>query len=434
MLEHELPLRGNLLTSRFYSTMPYSQQAPRPDDSDGVNDAPKLLADRLSFLELDERDQARLRALTPCLEDYSVTFVEAFYRHLFAFENSARFLREPQVVERLKRAQQQHFLSLLQCEWDTAYVDQRKRVGQMHANVGIDPELFLGAYNQYLQHSFRHYLSGDGKPISPEIETLMSLLKVVFLDLGLTLEAYFLRATQNIQVALDMYWKANIELRQFAHLTSHDLKTPLATVANFCDEALDEFGDQMPSGAKELIASARDRTFRMSTMIDELLHATTSFDLARQLQEVSSQTAFGEALDRLRPAMQAKQITFNSPETMPIVWGDAIRLRESFYNVLANALKYVEAKTGRITTTIQSRDDEVEFIIADNGPGIPREELEQIFAPFHRSTAHRDRPGSGLGLYFTKTMLEYQGGKVWAESAPGDGSSFHIVLRKPPSD
>lgn len=415
--------------------MPNRKQAPRPNDSDGLNDAPKPLADRLSFLELDERDRARLRELAPRLEEYSLTFVEAFYRHLFSFEMSARFLREPKVVERLKQAQQQHFLSLLQCEWDTDYVDQRKHVGQMHANVGIDPELFLGAYNQYIQHSFRHYLSGDGnKRLSPEIETLMSLLKVVFLDVGLTLEAYFLRATQNIQMALDMYWKANIELRQFAHLTSHDLKTPLATVANFCDEALDEFGDQMPSGAKELIASARDRTFRMSTMIDELLHATTSFDLARRLQEVSSQAAFAEALDRLRPAIQAKHITFSAPETMPMVWGDAIRLRESFYNVLANALKYVEAKTGRITTTVQNRGDEVEFVVADNGPGIPREELEQIFAPFHRSTAHRDRPGSGLGLYFTKTMLEYQGGKVWAESTPGEGSSFHIVLRKPPSD
>lgn len=414
--------------------MPYSNQDPRLNDNDPANDAPKKLADRLSFLELDERDQARLRALAPRFEDYSVKFVEDFYRHLFAFESSARFLKEPAVVERLKRAQQQHFLSLLQCEWDTAYVEQRKHVGQTHANVGIDPEMFLGAYNQYVQHSFRHYLSSEDRSISPELETLMSLLKVVFLDLGLTLEAYFLRATQNIQKALDMYWKANIELRQFAHLTSHDLKTPLATVANFCDEALDEFGDRMPSGAKELIASARDRTFRMSTMIDELLHATTSFDLARQLQEVSSQAAFGEALDRLRPAMHAKQISFEAPETMPVVWGDAIRLRESFYNVLANAMKYVEAKTGRIATTIRTRSDEVEFVVADNGPGIPREELEQIFAPFHRSTAHRNRPGSGLGLYFTKTMLEYQGGKVWAESTPGEGSSFHIVLRKPPSD
>ena len=414
--------------------MPFSKFSATPKNSDADKVAPKKLADRLAFLELDEHDRARLQALAPRFVDYSVELVEAFYQHLFAFENSARFLKDPAVVERLKRAQQQHFLSLMQCEWDSSYVDQRIRVGQTHANVGIDPEMFLGAYNQYVQHSFRHYLSSEDRSISPEIETLMSLLKVVFLDLGLTLEAYFLRATQNIQKALDMYWKANIELRQFAHLTSHDMKTPLATVANFCDEALDEFGAEMPEGAKELITSARDRTFRMSSMIDELLHATTSFDLARQLQEVSSQAAFGEALDRLRPVIQAKQITLEIPESMPLVWGDAIRLRESFYNVISNALKYVDAKTGRITMTIRNLSDEVEFIIADNGPGIPREELERIFAPFHRSMVHRDRPGSGLGLYFTKTMLEYQGGKVWAESTPGAGSSFHIALRKPPSD
>ncbi len=95
-----------------------------------------------------------------------------------------------------------------------------------------------------------------------------------------------------------MYWKANIELRQFAHLASHDLKTPLATVANFCDEAIDEFGGQMPDEAKALIESARQRTFRMSRMIDELLSVTTSFDLMAQLQAFRVKwrsTTFGSA-------------------------------------------------------------------------------------------------------------------------------------------
>jgi len=397
------------------------------------SEAAEKLTERLAYLGLSAADQSRLRELAPKFEEFSTDLVEAFYRHLFSFSESARFLSDPHLVERLKQSQLEHFVSLLQADWTPEYVDRRRRIGQTHAGVGIDPELFLGAYSQYLQQSFHRCLTAEGGTIPPQVEGLLSLLKVVFLDLGLTLDAYFTRATQTMQQALDMYWKANIELRQFAHLASHDLKTPLATVANFCDEALDEFGERMPAEAKQLIESARTRTFRMSTMIDELLSAVTSFDLSKQLQEVSSQTALAEAIERLRPAIQAKQVELETPKSMPIVWGDAVRLRESFYNLLSNGVKYIERIPGHIKVSVRSHSDGFEFVFKDDGPGIPREDLEMIFAPFRRSTKHRNQPGSGLGLYFTKTMIEHQEGRVWAESVPGQGSSFHIVLRSPPA-
>ena len=413
--------------------MPDTPSSATPGSRIESRDDAERLAERLAYLGLASDDQSRLRELAPKFENFSTELVEAFYRHLFSFPESARFLSDPKLVERLKQAQQEHFVSLLQADWSPEYVERRRRVGQTHAGVGIDPEMFLGAYSQYVQQSFHRYLSADGATVPPQVEGLLSLLKVVFLDLGLTLEAYFTRATQTMQQALDMYWKANIELRQFAHLASHDLKTPLATVANFCDEALDEFGEQMPGEAKQLIESARARTFRMSTMIDELLSTVTSFDLSKQLQEVSSQVALTEAVDRLRPAIQAKQIVLDVPKAMPIVWGDAVRLRESFYNLLSNAVKYIERIPGHIKVSVRSHVDGFEFVFTDDGPGIPREDLELIFAPFRRSTKHRNQPGSGLGLYFTKTMIEHQEGRVWAESIPGHGSSFHIVLRAPPA-
>jgi len=108
-----------------------------------------------------------------------------------------------------------------------------------------------------------------------------------------------------------------------------------------------------------------------------------------------------------------------------------VRLCESFYNLLSNAAKFIERKPGRIVIDLETRDDEYEFRVSDNGPGIPRDELERIFAPFRRLSIHRDRPGSGLGLYFTKTMLEHLRGRIWVESQVGEGSTFHVVLMKP---
>lgn len=400
---------------------------------DGVGGESRSLDERLDYLALSPQDQIRLRFLAPQFACFSAELVEAFYSHLFASPSAARFLRDPAVVDRLKLLQERHFLSLLEANWDDKYVERRRQVGHSHADVGVDPELFLGAYSRYVQESFRRYFAADGRIMSSDLEAMLSLLKVVFLDVGITLEAYFSQATGALRRALDMYWKANVELRQFAHLASHDLKTPLATVANFCDEALDEFGGQMPVEARQLIESARQRTFRMSKMIDELLSVATSFDLASQLAAVSSQEALEDAVERLTPLIREKRIRLVIPNPLPKVWGDAVRLRESFYNLLSNAVKFSPAESGVVTVTARLGDEVVEFTFADNGPGIPTDDRTAIFAPFRRSSRTREPAGSGLGLYFAKAMIEYQGGQITVESEVGRGSRFHVTLRQVPS-
>ena len=211
------------------------------------------LSRRLEYLEISEVDRQRLRKLAPALTPRADDFVESFYRHLFSFAETAQFLRDPELVERLKQAQKAHLETMLEANWDEAYMARRFRVGDVHAQVGINPQVFLGAYNQYLQFCLRELAGKESISRVEFSEQMLSLQKAVFLDIGLTLEIYFRQATQNLRHALDLIYKANSELRQFAQLTSHDLKTPLATMANLCDEALDEFRDVMPAEASKLI-------------------------------------------------------------------------------------------------------------------------------------------------------------------------------------
>ena len=184
-------------------------------------------------------------------------FVEQFYRHLFAFPQTARFLKDPELVERLKQQQQAHLQSMLEDDVNEEYMARRRRVGDIHAHVGISPQMFLGAYNQYLQYCLRLLATEPEIPLAEFVEQVLSLLKAIFLDIELTLDAYFTEATQNLRQALELVFRTNTELRQFAQLTSHDLKTPLATVVNLCDEALDEFSGEMPAPAAELISAAK---------------------------------------------------------------------------------------------------------------------------------------------------------------------------------
>jgi signal transduction histidine kinase len=403
--------------------------SPHPLAADGETPPPDL-SQRLEYLCLGSAEAERLRGLLPYLRDVGNQFVEAFYQHLFSFEHTSRFLQDPHRVSQLKVTQRAHLESMLAAVWDEDYVADRHRVGGRHAEVGIDPQTFLGAYCQYLQFCFRHVAGDSPKPPAELAEDLLALIKAVLLDTGLTLDAYFAHSTQSLRSALDMLWKANTELRQFAHLTSHDLKTPLATVANLCEEAIDEFGDQMPAQARELIEAARQRTFRMSAMINELLSAVSTTDDSEIMEHVELQSVLEDVFDRLRTEAQKKQVELAMEPPLPHVWGNRVRLREAFYNLVANAVKFCDKRPGRVVVAASSGNSEPVVVVADNGPGIPAEELEAIFSPFRRLAVHRDQPGSGLGLYFTRNLIDRQGGRVWAESTLGKGSRFCVLLKR----
>jgi signal transduction histidine kinase len=414
--------------------MPLPPGQARNADASPRESAGTPLAERLAFLEISEADRERLRQMAPRLNARAAAFVEQFYRHLFAFEETARFLQNPELVRRLKQAQQAHLESMLAAEWDADYVERCYRVGDAHAQVGISPTIFLGAYNQYLQFCWRELSAELEGPARVFAEQMLSLQRAVFLDIGLTLEAYFIQATQNLRRALDLVYQANAELRQFAQFTSHDLKTPLATVANLCDEALDEFRDSMPKEAAELIEAARTRVFRMSAVIDELLSSSISLHSEAPLDIVDVEGVMAEAIEMVRPIAKQRNIELKAAEGLPSVLGDRARVREIFYNLLSNAVKFSDKRRGRVEVGFTVRDDDCIFSIADNGPGIPAEELARVFVPFRRLPAHRDIPGSGLGLYFAKTMVEQQQGSIWVESEVGAGSRFYVRLRKAAAD
>ena len=384
------------------------------------------ITQRLQFLELNDADVERLRGCKDTLQKYSSQFVETFYRHLLAFEDTAQFLRDPLIVDRLKELQQAHLASILDANWDEAYVARRTQVGRAHADRNVQPQHYLGAYNQYVQHCLEYLAIGDSVEVQDTKRRFASLVKAIFLDIGLTLDAYFVQTTIDLRHALDMFWKANNELKQFAHFTSHDLKTPLGTVANLCEEVLDEFGTGIPKEARELIAAAQRTVYRMSSTIDELLSTTITTGGSDSDDEVSSDEPFQESVERVRPLLDQRGIELIVPNVFPRIVGNDIEIREVFYNLLSNAAKYIDNDNGQVVVRVKPDGSHCIFSVTDNGPGIPYEEQARIFAPFRRLAQHDKCAGSGLGLYFTKQLVEKQGGRIWVESEPGVGSSFLI--------
>lgn len=390
----------------------------------------RSLAEHLAFLELDQTSREQLHEILRIVQPHSAEIIERFYSHLSKFPHTAKFLNDPHVVSRLKMAQQMHLESMLAADWNDVYLAGRLRVGDAHAQLGIDPHSFLGAYNLYLRDVFHLLAQQDGLADKPFLPRVVNLIGAVLLDIGLTVEAYFSRGASSLRKALEMLWQANAELRLFAQLTSHDLKTPLATVANLCDEVLDEFGAQLPAGAVEMITAARNRTFRMSKSIDELLETSISLQSKDDLQVVLLERPFQEAVDRIRPIVDAKGIQLQAMPLNVNVIGNHVKLREATYNVLSNAAKFTPADAaGKIDVRVEVQQGLCVLSISDTGPGIPPEELEHLFIPFRRLRMQREEPGSGLGLYFTKSLIEQMQGTISVVSESGRGSTFIFHLR-----
>ncbi|MCA9102671.1 MAG: hypothetical protein KDA63_16035, partial [Planctomycetales bacterium] len=184
-----------------------------------MHEGPPDLPRRLAYLGLTDADAERLRSMGPLYRRHADALVESFYAHLFSFPLTAGFLDDPKVVTRLKALQRRHFESVFEARWDDRFVEDRVRVGQAHADVGIQPEWFLGAYNQYTQHFIR-YVHEDGAAPEEMLARLGSFMKAIFLDVELSLSAYFSQTVIQLRRALDMLSHTNTELRRFAQLTS----------------------------------------------------------------------------------------------------------------------------------------------------------------------------------------------------------------------
>jgi hypothetical protein len=154
---------------------------------------------RQQFLAIAKQDIENVRALRADFARFGQEFAERFYQHLLAHAHTASFLRDPQQLTRLKELQVKYFADLLEGVFDAAYYESRLRVGHAHQRVHLEPAWYLGAYNQYIQLTFPLFVQSMNGDASQALPRLLSLTKVIFLDIGLALDTYFKDATEQLR-------------------------------------------------------------------------------------------------------------------------------------------------------------------------------------------------------------------------------------------
>ncbi|MBT9612330.1 MAG: diguanylate cyclase [Burkholderiales bacterium] len=157
---------------------------------DTLHLSPAEAAQRKAFLEFGEKDVVRLKDLHALLAGQASFFVEAFYAHLLAFEETQRLIQDGAKLEGLKKAQAAYFDQLTAGEYGDAYIQNRIRVGIAHRRVGLDPKWYLGAYNKYLALLLPKVGSLLGEDAGKTLETTLALLRIIFLDMGIAIDTY----------------------------------------------------------------------------------------------------------------------------------------------------------------------------------------------------------------------------------------------------
>lgn len=254
-----------------------------------------------------------------------------------------------------------------------------------------------------------------------------------------------------VVVVHDLTQIANLERarREMVSNVSHELRTPLTSI-RLLVETLASEPPPDPERARRMLGLIDDETQAMTQLIDELreLVDIESGRVALQLQPMQVADLVGRAVERLQPQAERRGLHLTTELTpeLPPVLVDADRIGQVLINLLHNALKFTPEHgniciraflaapppTPRVARELKQveGDDWLVVSVSDTGIGIPAAEIERVFERFYKVDRARTRNsgGTGLGLAIAKHLVERHGGRVWAESVEGRGSTFSLLL------
>jgi PAS domain S-box-containing protein len=220
--------------------------------------------------------------------------------------------------------------------------------------------------------------------------------------------------------------RSNEDLSQFAHVASHDLRSPLNTVVQFSQLLEREYGESLGEGRK-LLDYVTGAAKRMQSLIDDLLtYASVSTDAADAFEPVDANSQLQTAIENLRGQIEATHAVVTY-DTLPTLRVNGTSLVQLFQNLVGNALHYRRDDAPRVHISVKKEEAHWRFSCEDNGIGIAPEHQVRVFEAFKRLHG-ADKPGSGIGLAICKKIVEHYKGRIWVESVPDHGSTFSFTL------
>ncbi|AXV39167.1 PAS domain S-box protein [Methanobacterium sp. BAmetb5] len=243
------------------------------------------------------------------------------------------------------------------------------------------------------------------------------------------LRKYWENLEEQVKLRTEELAKSNADLKQFAYVASHDLREPLRMITNFLQLLERRYKDKLDDDAREFINFAVDGAKRLDSMIIDLLEYSRIANKDVMFTEVDLDKVLDKIKLNLNIAINENHARITHDNLPTTLRADENQMVLLFQNLIGNAIKYRSEKEPLIHVSCKKQRNFFQFSVSDNGIGIEPKHLERIFTIFQRLHTHQEYEGSGIGLSIAQRIVHQHGGEIWAESEPGNGTTFYFTIR-----
>ena len=225
---------------------------------------------------------------------------------------------------------------------------------------------------------------------------------------------------------------------EFSSMVSHELKTPLVPILGYVQMLQkEELLGKLNEGQKDAVDEIYTSTIKLEKLIGDIL-TTQKLDLGKLVfneEIINVSDLLHGLIKEFDPVATEKKIELTASFNEDVqIFSDIDRINQVFSNLIKNGIDYVSPNTGCVTIGMKNGVDDVEFFVEDNGTGISKENIKELFKKFYQvdTSSKRKKGGSGLGLAICKGIVEGLGGKIWVESEENVKTTFFFKIPKKP--
>lgn len=222
---------------------------------------------------------------------------------------------------------------------------------------------------------------------------------------------------------------SNRELEEFAYVVSHDMKQPIRTIISYLSLLKRKYHSQLDEDGKEYINFSMEGANKLSDLVRDILQYSRMEQQLDFVREIDLNDTMSKVLRNLAEAINTNHATVTY-DAMPLVKGNDTMLLELLQNLVENGMKYNRSEAKKVSIKVMDKGPYWQFDVSDNGIGFDEKYGDQIFKIFKRLHSDSEFQGTGIGLAVCQKAVEKHGGKIWANSIPGEGSTFHFTLPK----
>ena len=223
--------------------------------------------------------------------------------------------------------------------------------------------------------------------------------------------------------------RSNADLQQFAYVASHDLQEPLRMMGSYLQALEQDSRDRLDERTRSFIHLSLNAAERMQQLISDILAYAYVGTRGEEFETVDSNAIVDQVIADLGETIRRDRAEVTRDE-LPTMAADPTLLTQLFQNLIGNAIKFHGDQPPRVHVSCKQSGKEWVFSVRDNGIGIDSKHLSRIFAVFERLHAVEKYPGTGIGLAICKRVVERHKGRIWCESEPGKGATFHFSIPK----